>query len=571
MSVYRKASQRIVAVALAQPVYRVLMFGLIVIALVPVGFLGFRLYHLAWDDAWREINEKHRLLAMNLASPIQIYVKDRLAMLDLLANEIGNVPATRANRGAGQRLINAAFSRMKGFRSIVLLDRRGRTRILAHGGMNPALKDISFTDESCFVKTRATGKWAISNVKRSLIDGAPTVLLSQPVRGPANTVSAVLIGELDMAPIEALRRNIHFGKRGHSAIVDKTGHIVAHPNPEWMREIRDVSTWPVVRKMMAGKTGVTEFYSPFVGAQMVAGFATVPEFGWGVMVPQPKSEVRDKVYGLLFAQFRWALVGLGLAIMLAILLVRWITRPTNRLAVSAQRLTNNDFEGDPPVVPAYAPREIRQLGAALRDLVSGFQASRAHVNELNRLLQSRVEEATSKLREANARLEEQVRSDYLTSLPNRRYFEHALRSVLNRRSTDTEPLCIMSIDIDNFKDINDRHGHAAGDMVLTEVAAVLRTAIRPTDLVARYGGDEFVAQLRCPLIAGCERASEIRSAIEQHSFTWRGSRIRVTVSIGVLEFKTGAAVDMESILHHVDHAMYEAKRRGRNTVAETVC
>ena len=108
-------------------------------------------------------------------------------------------------------------------------------------------------------------------------------------------------------------------------------------------------------------------------------------------------------------------------------------------------------------------------------------------------------------------------------------------------------------------------------MVLTDVAEILSNAVRSSnDLVARYGGDEFVAQLNCPVGAASERSNKIRREIEQHDFRWGESPINVTVSIGVLAVNNESSLDMESVLHDVDQAMYQAKRRGRNTVAKLV-
>ena len=564
-------NNRLVTQLLGQPVYRLLLVGVIMIGLIPVGILGFRLYQVAWNDAWREINEKHRLLATNLASPVRIYVKDRLAMLDMMAQEIENASRTRLNVPASERLMQSAFTRMMGFRAIALVAPAGQTRALIHQGSRLPKGDMRFANETCFVKTRNAGTPSISNAKFSPTDGAPTIILSQPVRSANGALTGVLIGELDIGPLENLRRHIHFGEHGHSAIVDKTGHVIAHPNPQWMKEIHDISDWRIVRNMMDGKTGVGEFYSTFAKKEMVAGYASVPDLGWGVMVPQPKSEMSKQVYHLLRLELSWGMFGLALAAILMVALVRWITKPINRLADDAQRLTKTDFEGEPPIVPDLAPQEIRQLGTAMRNLVSGFRDSRARINEMNRSLQSCVAEATRQLREANARLEQQVNSDYLTGLPNRRHFEHHLLSTLRNRSSQDDPLCIISIDIDNFKEINDRHGHAAGDMVLTDVAEILSNAVRSSnDLVARYGGDEFVAQLNCPVGAASERSNKIRREIEQHDFRWGESPINVTVSIGVLAVNNESSLDMESVLHDVDQAMYQAKRRGRNTVAKLV-
>ena len=552
---------------LAQPVYRLLAVSFLLIALVPIGVLTFHVYHAAWGNAWREIYEKHRLLAMNLASPIRIYVNDHEAVLTMLADQIGAQSRT-ATPAFSQKVLNSTLRHMDGFKSLIHVGTNGSIRAISTRNDQGVYDKRLFAHEKSFVITRDTGKKWLSDIKPSPISGEPTLILSTPVRDGRGKMTGVVLGELRVELIEKLRRNIRFGEKGHSAIVDRRGRVIAHPNPEWMAEMRDLSAWPVVQAMMAGQTGVTEFYSPFIKSDMVAGYASVPEIGWGVMVPQPKSEVAAQVRRLMASHIGWGLLGLGLAVILGFFLVRWITRPINRLAAGVQALSANDYNGTLPETSPRAPREISVLGNALHQLVEGLRKSRDRYNALNRSLQARVDEATQQLRYANSRLEAQASRDYLTELANRRHFETALNRTLNRRVSDHDPLCVMLIDIDNFKEINDEYGHAAGDAVLMRVAELLQSAMRPGDLVARYGGDEFVVQMNCDSEVGLSRAQQIREVIDQNKFLWQDHEIHATVSIGLFNRPPDRQLDAESILRQADHAMYEAKRQGRNTVVE---
>ncbi len=422
--------------AKAQPINRLLVISFVLIALVPLGLLGVKLYNAAWEEAWREIREKHQLLAQNLASPIGIYVQDHRRALRMIAAMIHSTNADDATTAHHRTLMRELGANMGDFDALVLMDAAGNARTVTQGGKLRANATTAYGQENCYRMTVASGEPRVSGITRSPLSGRPTVIVSHPLWGPDRELIGVLLGELRIAPIEQLRRNIRFGQKGHSAIVDQRGRVIAHPNPDWMQSLRDLSDLPVVQKMMRGETGVTEFYSPFVKAQMVAGYATVPDIGWGVMVPQPKSEVQAQVGRLLSSQLSWALAGLALAALLAVALARWITRPLNRLADSARRLMHNQYRGSIADLPLRAPREVLQLGYTIRNLVAGLQQSREQVSSLNRSLQQRVDDATAALQHTNERLSEALqRSDEFLS-----FARHDLRKPIFVISDITETL-----------------------------------------------------------------------------------------------------------------------------------
>jgi diguanylate cyclase (GGDEF)-like protein len=463
-----------------------------------------------------------------------------------------------------------SLDQSRGFKSLILMDLDGRVKAYSSPGNRFTDEQLAlFAQEKCFQRVRSNHEWTVSNMKRHPITKQPTMFMGSGLFNDQKQMVGVILGELRTDLIEDIRRRVKFGKKGHSAIVDPTGHVIAHPNPAWVAEIRDISDWEIVKSMMAGKTGVTKFYSPFMKDNMVAGYASVPGIGWGIMVPQPESEVAEHVNDLMLSHFFWAAVGLILAILLAIGISRWVTGPLNKLASASKQLLQNGLSGNfLPHERSNGPAEIRQLSTVLRMLISGLQKSRDQVNELNSNLQKRVDEATSQLREVNSRLEEAAQHDYLTDLANRRYFEDCLQQALSRRSTDVDHVCVMLIDIDHFKQINDTYGHAAGDAVLNQVARILERGMRSGDLVARYGGDEFVAYMRCTPAIGHLRAREIRDAIDNCAVHWNGKTIHITVSIGLHCQQLQSGLDVNKVMTRADNAMYKAKREGRNRVVE---
>ncbi|MHC8329926.1 diguanylate cyclase [Pseudomonas sp. LB1P83] len=155
--------------------------------------------------------------------------------------------------------------------------------------------------------------------------------------------------------------------------------------------------------------------------------------------------------------------------------------------------------------------------------------------------------------------------DPLTSLPNRAAWSERLEHEIRQWQQHGNTLLLAMLDLDHFKRINDNYGHLAGDKVLKIIANVLRTRLRGTDFIARFGGEEFVLLMPdTSLPNGAKLLESLRASIEACPFHFKGERVTITISMGVTAFKAGEHSDL--VLKRADQALYRAKNAGRNRV-----
>jgi diguanylate cyclase (GGDEF)-like protein len=176
-----------------------------------------------------------------------------------------------------------------------------------------------------------------------------------------------------------------------------------------------------------------------------------------------------------------------------------------------------------------------------------------------------------RLKEAMRRIEDMAVTDELTGLYNRRHLFTRLREEHLRAERYGAPLACIMADIDFFKKINDCHGHQSGDAVLREVAGILKSTSRQSDVTGRYGGEEFLVVLPGTTLEGARAAAEkIRKQVEGHSFNGiSGETIPVTLSLGCAAFEPGQEAeppDVDRLLSRADQCLYRAKAGGRNRV-----
>ncbi|MHB2026023.1 MAG: GGDEF domain-containing protein [Elusimicrobiota bacterium] len=165
-------------------------------------------------------------------------------------------------------------------------------------------------------------------------------------------------------------------------------------------------------------------------------------------------------------------------------------------------------------------------------------------------------------------MENLSRIDGLTGVHRRGSFDERLKEELVRAQTFKTPLVLLFLDIDHFKELNDRYGHPFGDQVLKRLGEILNASVYETDFVARYGGEEFAVILPRALPEGAARKAEaIRKRVEEERFSIGFSQARISVSIGMAQFPRDAA-RAEELVAQADAALYRAKSMGRNQVVD---
>ena len=248
------------------------------------------------------------------------------------------------------------------------------------------------------------------------------------------------------------------------------------------------------------------------------------------------------VLGLLVCLAFSAAVG----IVLSRRMLRDIVAPLQALAQVARAVHRDRALGQR--VPAARIAELRALG-----------------DDFNALLQE-LESRHAQLEHQNAALAHQAFHDNMTGLPNRAFFEQRLQMALDGAELTGACLAVLFLDSDHFKQINDRHGHAAGDALLVTIAQRVQEQLRDTDVVARLGGDEF-AVLLAPVRGASDAvgvASKIIASMQPALLLGSGVRLQPSVSIGVAVFPAHGS-DAAALLQAADSAMYHAKQRRRGS------
>lgn len=365
------------------------------------------------------------------------------------------------------------------------------------------------------------------------LTGNLLINLSQPIHAENGRYLGYVSGTIYLRSEGALHSLLgkhHYQDGSYLYVVDSDGKLIYHTDTSRIGE--NVTANPVVAAVIRGKAGAQRLVNT-KGVDMLAGYAGVPLSGWGIIAQRPAEATLEPLKDLI-----WALIGYAAPFALAFLLAIWwcarkISQPLAQLATNV---------------------EHQEVAVAMRRV----QSVRAWYFEAQRLKRAVLRSFTS-LQDEIGKLNQASITDPLTSLYNRR----GLQAAVARLQAAESPFAVIALDIDHFKRINDTYGHTVGDEVIRGVAQLMRDCSRPSDVLCRNGGEEFLILLPA---AGAQEAATVaerlRASMEAHQLH---GTARFTLSAGVAQWPSTSA-DVSTVFAAADAALYAAKQEGRNRV-----
>ena len=350
--------------------------------------------------------------------------------------------------------------------------------------------------------------------------------ISVPIMDSDGAVAGVLMGFYDLASLSRAQSPLAERNGIRSIMLDRAGQIMFASANSGFSTRDNLAGEPILGAPRPAPGEIFDFrQATGSSGKTVRYLATMYPMrsGWQLLLYRPLAQIEAALldeYGVALA---WLAGALLISVCLALALVHSLSDPLESLDESVRNFDLN--KNQPlPEPPPDAPREVlaifEHLGSLDNRLRVTYQQLRKSVKQGEKLRgeliyvianrEKEIEQRTEELKEANETLERLSREDSLTGLANRRWFAEFLARAWQRALRDKTPLCILIIDIDNFKAYNDNYGHQKGDNCLKLVAEAIRRAVgRASDLVSRYGGEEFIVVLGdTPLEGGLKIAGK---------------------------------------------------------------
>jgi diguanylate cyclase (GGDEF)-like protein len=320
----------------------------------------------------------------------------------------------------------------------------------------------------------------------------------------------------------------------------------------------DASTLESAHEQILQRGGTTTCEYELNGTNKVAALTKLKSQQWSVIISKPLDIIYNDSKVILISALIIALILLVVTVFFGIIIAKQITRPINNLLSVINAFGRGDLNA----------RATVETHDEIGGLAKSFNVMAQTIHQQTENLEQRVKERTKDLELAYDKIRTLSNTDALTGCYNRRYLEEVLDKELTRSRMENLYVSITICDIDFFKKVNDTYGHAAGDLVLTEFASIVKEVIRKdVDQLFRYGGEEFVIVFPdTPIDRAHTIVERIRTAVEKKLFVWTDKTINITASFGVTSVGPSSAreVSIESFIGKADNLLYYAKSDGRN-------
>jgi diguanylate cyclase (GGDEF)-like protein len=365
--------------------------------------------------------------------------------------------------------------------------------------------------------------------------------------GPADAAGGQLIGIFAAEAVETSVNAPHANGPESVLLVDGAGRVLFGGGGA-------AGTIP-----LADGTSAVRGYTNSAGIHIIGSSVPLGMSNWHVVVEAPFDVVFEPVVSVVKRVFVIDLCIILLFSYLAYKITTAIVRPIELLSDGARRIAQGQLDLEIPEPTTHD--EIGLLARTFNDMMRKLRRNQAEIERAN----AKLRDQNHQLQQANEVLEQLSITDGLTKLHNHRFFHDHLTREIKRVSRVREPLSMILVDVDDFKALNDRFGHAAGDELLRRIAMVMNDSIRESDLLARYGGDEFVVLASDTDLDGAEKLAEkIRTTIAESSFIVDESlRPRqTTLSMGIARYQG----TRKGFFAAADRALYRAKAQGKDCV-----
>lgn len=438
------------------------------------------------------------------------------------------------------------------FTDIVFVSKEGFVKFdtVERESMDGVIIDVN--DREYFQVAKAGQQQFITDILISKVTGKPILAFASPILDNDNHFNGVVFGTVNLSTIDELLFESRVGFFGHAYIVNQNGILLTE---HFSSRKGDASAAyekgfsenykidPHILQIAKENNNQASYYKNYNDSLVLGASRPINRDNWYLISEVPALQAYTTVFQKMLLLIISLLIGAAATIKIMLYFARKFEEPVQELIQGLHNLEkgNYDYKIDATSLNQYAA-EFQELGNALNHM-------------------------SSKVRENLNLFEELSVSCPLTKLYNRRYLMEKGEALLQQSLLHNQCCACIAVDIDFFKKVNDKYGHLIGDEVLKHIAKIMQNTVRKSDIVTRYGGEEFVILLPNTSIKEAAIVAEkVLRTIAENPYTKEDIHIPLTVSIGASERTETEARTIPQLIQYADQALYISKNNGRNRV-----